>query len=189
MAQMAFNPNMIIPENNSTPTPLPNETSSSQILNSNNTSLTSNNLTDEANSLNNPISIFSNLLDRSALTSITSWQVKINLIEIRNLFGNHKKVYCVVKIADQMFKSSARTMDKLRFNEVGFHFPALFIYFKLGFIIAFVKSFTARIENVKLPRVMNKLITVDVYCKNMLRSDSLIGKKKSKNKCQTYTNN
>jgi hypothetical protein len=140
MAQMAFNPNMIIPENNSTPTPLPNETSSSQILNSNNTSLASNNLTDEANSLNNPISIFSNLLDRSALTSITSWQVKINLIEIRNLFGNHKNVYCVVKIADQMFKSSARTMDKLRFNEVQLRLNSSvlnFIYFKLVFIIVF----------------------------------------------------
>jgi hypothetical protein len=105
LAQLAFNPNMIIKESS--------DDSSSVIVDDLSLKSSSLNLNQQS-----PINIFFYLLNNNLFTKITSWQIKVQLIEIKNIFGNNKNVYCTVRIGDQLFKSSLKSVDKLRFNEV-----------------------------------------------------------------------
>lgn len=113
MAQTAFNPNMIIRENS-------DEAVSSSMLESvvAGDSVKSMSISHANPNQQSPINIFFYLLNASASSSLTSWQIKVQLIEIRNLFGNNKNIYSMVSIGDQTFKSSIKSVDKLRFNEV-----------------------------------------------------------------------
>lgn len=110
MAQTAFNPNMIIRESSE-------DVSSSGVENGSVKSISAS-VVPSNPSQQRPINLFFYLLNSNCSSNLTSWQVKVQLIEIRNLFGNNKNVYCTVRIADQMFKSSIKSIDKLRFNEV-----------------------------------------------------------------------
>lgn len=119
MAQTAFNPNMIIRDSSDEGISSQTESTSAKSI-----------LASQANSnQQNPINIFFYLLHSNALSDITSWQVKVQLIEIKNLFGNNKNVYCTVKIGDQMFRSSTKSVDKMRFNEVYLFEESFYIEF------------------------------------------------------------
>ncbi|CAF0876645.1 unnamed protein product [Brachionus calyciflorus] len=141
LAQVAYNPNYIL--NDETLVDAEDNIVNEHLQNLSNT-----------NNLEN-IKPSNLLTGKRSFNKLTSWQVRVNLIEIRHLLGTNKEVYCTVKIGDnQIFKSTIKQIDKLRFNEV----------------------FTARFENMRSQRVLNQVICVCVYFKNFLKSDDLIGK-------------
>jgi hypothetical protein len=47
---------------------------------------------------------------------ITSWQVKVRIIEIKHLIGISESVYCIVEIGDQKFRTKEKSIDNLDFN-------------------------------------------------------------------------
>jgi hypothetical protein len=60
------------------------------------------------------------LLTPQLNNKITSWQIRLNLIEIKHLLGNNENVYCSIQIGHQSFTSSVKPIDRLKFNEVIF---------------------------------------------------------------------
>jgi hypothetical protein len=62
---------------------------------------------------------FSQILQASKLyNKITSWVVRVDLIEIKNLVGSNENVFCIIEIGDQKYKTSVKQFDKLIYNEV-----------------------------------------------------------------------
>ena len=51
----------------------------------------------------NLTNLYNKLVNKNLNPKMTSWQIKVQLIEIKNLFGNNKSVYCLVKIDNQVF--------------------------------------------------------------------------------------
>src|SRR5579883_1748520 len=100
MAQMAYNQNKIIRENSE-------EVGKTEVALSHADSISiksgspSHMMVNRANLSDSPLSVFFYLLGNNSSVSnaVTSWLVKIQLIEIKNLFGNNKNsVYCKVRI-------------------------------------------------------------------------------------------
>jgi hypothetical protein len=58
------------------------------------------------------------LLTKNLNNKVTTWQVRVNLIELRHIIGNNERVYCMVEIGDQRFYSSVKSIERLKFNEV-----------------------------------------------------------------------
>lgn len=48
---------------------------------------------------------------------ITSWQVRVRIIELKHLIGINETVYCVVEIGDQKFRTKEKHIDNLLFND------------------------------------------------------------------------
>lgn len=108
LAQTAFNPNMILNENDD------------KIFKKNNLeNLIVNNREQEElknqKNLKNYLhsSLYANMNKKS-----NSWQIRVNIIELKYLHGNNENVYCLVEIGDQSFKTSVKKIDFLKFNEV-----------------------------------------------------------------------
>ena len=95
----------------------------------------------------------SQLLCKRQSNRLTSWQVRVNLIEIRHLLGTNKEVYCIINIGNQVFKSNTKPIDKLKYLEV----------------------FTARFDNIRSSKLFSQLLSILVYFKQFLKSDLLIG--------------
>lgn len=110
LAQMAFNPNMILtkkpnPEDQNSSGPSDDDLSSKR------------NNQDYQNQMIT-LDLVNQLLKDDKTSKVTSWLVKIQLLEIKHLMGTYRNIYCTVKIGDQLFKSSVKSVDKPRFNEV-----------------------------------------------------------------------
>lgn len=45
-----------------------------------------------------------------------SWQIRVRIIEIKNLTGSNQNVFCVIQIGDNIFRTKQRHIDKLQFN-------------------------------------------------------------------------
>jgi len=102
LAQTAFNPNMILSNDENTRNNL-NQLNTKAIYS----------LNDLANKLKS--------------NRLNSWQVRVQLIELKHILGHNENVYCTVQIANQTFKSSVKPVENLKFNDVCF---AIFcIYF------------------------------------------------------------
>jgi hypothetical protein len=128
LAQLAYNPNLII--NNS-----------DSVLSTSKTS-TSANSTKKRNRLErrfeaeviNELSILDgfsfdkyadekkclipHLLTKNLNNKLTTWQVRVHLIELKHILGNNENIYCAIQIGSQTFYSSVKSVDKLKFNEV-----------------------------------------------------------------------
>lgn len=78
---------------------------------------------------------------------LTSWQVTLNILEIKNLIGVNEKVYCVVEIGDKKFTTKERHIDKMQFGEDDNE------EFK----------FIARIESQSLQKAFNSKIAISIY--------------------------
>ena len=48
---------------------------------------------------------------------ITSWQIRVKIIELRHLVGSNETVYCLVEIADQKFRTKEKRIDDLHFKD------------------------------------------------------------------------
>lgn len=92
---------------------------------------------------------------------ITSWQITVNLLEIKNLIGVNEIVFCVVEIGDKKFTTKEKHIDKLRFDEDD----------------SDEAKFIARIERQSLKTAFNSVIKISVYFKNFYPfSPTLVGK-------------
>ena len=66
----------------------------------------------------------SKVLASKLMNIVTSWQVRVQIIEIKYLFGTNEQVYCKVEIGGETSRKIGRTTTKnigdLNFNEVSF---------------------------------------------------------------------
>jgi hypothetical protein len=107
LAQTAFNPNMILSNEEDTRSGL-------------------NKLNNQSNLFKSTKSIYllNDLANKLKSNRLNSWQVRVQLIELKHILGHNENVYCTVQIANQMFKSSVKPVENLKFNDVGFYlFP------------------------------------------------------------------
>jgi hypothetical protein len=74
---------------------------------------------------------------------ITSWQIRIRLIEIKNLIGINETVYCIIEIGDKKFKTKEKYIDNLQFYDDDM-------------------VFTARIDNKEVQKAFNYIISISV---------------------------
>ena len=92
---------------------------------------------------------------------ITSWQITVNLLEIKNLIGVNETVFCVVDINDKKFTTKEKHIDKLRFDEDD----------------SDEAKFLVRIERQTLKAAFNSVVKISVYFKNFYPfSPTLVGK-------------
>lgn len=101
LAQTAFNPNMILSNEEDTRTNL-------------------NKLNNQSNLFKNTKSIYllNDLANKLKSNRLNSWQVRVQLIELKHILGHNENVYCTVQIANQTFKSSVKPVENLKFNDV-----------------------------------------------------------------------
>lgn len=137
LAQVAYNPNFILNDEL-----IKNEEFINEILK---------NLSDSKGlRMNKNVS---QLISKRYSNRLTSWQVRVNLIEIRHLLGTNKDVYCIIRIGDQVFRTNTKPIDKLKYHEV----------------------FTARFDCMRSSKIFSQIISILVYFKEFLKSDLLIG--------------
>ena len=75
---------------------------------------------------------------------ITSWQVRVKIIELKNLVGTNETVYCEVEIGDYKFRTREKSIDYLNFsNEED-------------------EVFSARIDDKKFQKSFNYQISISV---------------------------
>lgn len=107
LAQLAFNPNNILND---------------EVLLVSDDSLTENNSETVLNDsllMNQDVKeLITQIIGKKISHKLNSWIIRVQLIEIKHLLGNEKNVYCTVRIGNQLFKTSVKPIDKLRFNEV-----------------------------------------------------------------------
>ena len=61
----------------------------------------------------NTHNLISQLFYTESDEKITSWQVKVRIIEIKHLVGLNKAVYCIVKIGNQIFRTKEKSIENL----------------------------------------------------------------------------
>jgi hypothetical protein len=92
---------------------------------------------------------------------ITSWQVRMRLIEIRHLSGLlNEKLYCIIQIGDKFFRTSERNIQNLNFeNEdqviierARINLRSIFVKLILCFIKRFLRHDSTR-KNFKQPQI------------------------------------
>ena len=85
---------------------------------------------------------------------ITSWQIRVNIIELKHILGNNEHIFCTVEYEDQLFKTKTMPIDCLKFNEL----------------------FSHRIEKMKSDKFYYSVIKVSVYYyRSFYKSHVLIG--------------
>jgi hypothetical protein len=65
----------------------------------------------------NPINFLSELFESESNEKITSWQVRVRIIELKHLSGSNETVYCVVQIGDSRYRTKEKTFDNLLFSD------------------------------------------------------------------------
>ena len=167
IAQTAYNPNMIIPDpststrNNETaavvskkeaPKPAAAAPDHEDFLLAMQNQY--NQRKNNSSSSNNPRSLVKQILSSKLNNKITSWQIRVRVVELKYILGKlNDHIYFCVDIGNEQFKSSVKTLDNLYFDEV----------------------FNARIEGIKSQIVLNYLVKINVYQKNFLMPDTLLG--------------
>lgn len=93
------------------------------------------------------------LLTKNLNNKLHTWQVKVNLIELKFILGTDEDVFCVVEIGPYRFQSRTKHIDRLKFNEV----------------------FTSKFENVRSQKFFNYLVKISVYYKYFFKPNILLG--------------
>lgn len=88
---------------------------------------------------------------------ITSWQVRVRIIELKHIAGINETVYCVIEIGDQKFRSKEKSLENLNYSNDD-------------------QVFITRIETKQFQKAFNYKIVIAVYFKNFFYADRLVGK-------------
>ncbi len=141
LAQVAFNPNMIIQDNQNIFMPEDDDRDD----------LDEKEQKEHEKNLKNYIE---QARFKNKEKEVTSWQIRVNIIELKHILGNNEQVFCTIEYGDQeLFKTKTMPIDCLKFNEL----------------------FSHRIEKMSSDKFYYSVIKISVYYYRRFYKSVLIG--------------
>lgn len=140
LAQVAFNPNMIIEDKNQSQSIFMTDDENIEV--------------EQKEHEKNLINYMEQTRFKNKDKEVKSWQIRVNIIELKHILGNNEQVFCTIEYGNQeLFKTKAMPIDCLKFNEL----------------------FSHRIEKIKPDEFYYSVIKISVYYYRRFYKSLLIG--------------